>query len=225
MSITLNNTRSYASRGLNLLVYGGPGAGKTTAIKTAPDPIVLSAEGGLLSISDADIPYIEVTDLSVLSEAYKWLVSSDEAKPFQTVCLDSISEIAEVILAKEKKDSKDPRQAYGAMQDQMADLIRAFRDLPGKNVYVSAKMEKSPDENGRLLYQPMMPGTKLGQALPYFFDEVLALRVEPDGEGNPQRALLCDPDGSWTAKDRSGRLDRWEKPDLTHVINKIGGGK
>jgi len=220
----LNNTRSYASRGVKTLVYGGAGAGKTTLVKTAPSPLVLSAEGGLLSISDADIPYIEVSDLFVLRDAYQWLVSSDEAKPFETVCLDSISEIAEVILAKEKKESKDPRQAYGAMQDQMADLIRAFRDLPGKNVYVSAKMEKSPDENGRLLYQPMMPGTKLGQGMPYFFDEVLALRVEADSEGNPQRALLCDPDGSWTAKDRSGRLDRWEKADLGHIIKKIGGG-
>jgi len=77
---------------------------------------------------------------------------------------------------------------------------------------------------GRILYSPSMPGQKTGQALPYFFDEVLALRVERDAEGTPHRALLCHPDGLWTAKDRSGKLDTWEPPDLGAVIAKITGG-
>ena len=38
------------------------------------------------------------------------------------------------MLNAEKKATKDPRQAYGAMQEQMADIIRAFRDLPGRHV-------------------------------------------------------------------------------------------
>jgi hypothetical protein len=139
------------------------------------------------------------------------------------VALDSISEIAEVVLNAEKKATKDPRQAYGAMQEQMADLIRSFRDLPGKNVYMSAKLEKSQDEMGRMLYAPSMPGNKTGQQLPYFFDEVLALRVEKDADGNSQRALMCDSDGLWTAKDRSGKLGQWEAPDLGAIIRKIGG--
>ena len=63
----------------------------------------------------------------------------------------------------------------------------------------------------------------IGQSLPYYFDEVLALRVEKDADGNTQRALMCDSDGLWTAKDRSGRLDAWEAPDLGAIIAKIGG--
>jgi hypothetical protein len=74
-----------------------------------------------------------------------------------------------------------------------------------------------------MMYSPSMPGNKTGQALPYFFDEVLALRVERDAEGKTQRALMCDGDGVWLAKDRSGRLDMWESPDLGAIINKIGG--
>ena len=79
------------------------------------------------------------------------------------------------------------------------------------------------DEMGRVLYAPSMPGNKTGQALPYFFDEVLALRVEKDGDGNTQRALMCDSDGLWLAKDRSGKLDMWEALDLSAVFAKIGG--
>jgi phage nucleotide-binding protein len=223
MAINVKTTGSLAANGVKVLVYGQAGAGKTSLIKTLPSPIVLSAEGGLLSIQDADLPFIEITSMTELQEAYTWLTSSDEAKAYKSVALDSISEIAEVCLNTEKKATKDPRQAYGAMQEQMADIIRAFRDLPGRHVYMSAKLEKTQDEMGRVLYSPSMPGNKTGQALPYFFDEVLALRVEKDGDGNTQRALMCDSDGLWLAKDRSGKLDAWEAPDLSAVIAKIGG--
>ena len=222
MAISLKRTRDLSRNGVKLLVYGAAGAGKTSLIRTLPSPIVLSAEGGLLSIQDADLPYIEIATMDDLRQAYSF-ITSEEGADFKTVALDSISEIAEVVLNAEKKIAKDPRQAYGAMQEQMSDLIRAFRDLPGKHVYMSAKLEKSQDETGRMLYAPSMPGNKVGQSLPYFFDEVLALRVEKDAEGNTQRALMCDSDGLWQAKDRSGKLASWEAPDLGAIIEKING--
>jgi phage nucleotide-binding protein len=222
MSIQLKKTGSLSASGVKLLVYGQAGAGKTSLIKTLPQPIVLSAEGGLLSIQDADLPYLEINSMDDLREAWVWLGTA-EGMGYQSVALDSISEIAEVCLNTEKKATKDPRQAYGAMQEQMADIIRAFRDLPGRHVLMTAKLEKSQDEMARILYAPSMPGNKTGQSLPYFFDEVLALRVERDADGNTQRALMCDGDGSWLAKDRSGKLDAWEAPDLGAIIAKIGG--
>ena len=222
MAINLKSTGNLAGNGVKLLVYGQAGAGKTSLIPTLPNPIVLSAEGGLLSIQDAELPYIEITTMAELQEAYKWLTESAEAAQFESVAIDSISEIAEVCLNYEKKVNKDPRAAYGAMQEQMADIIRVFRDLPAKHVYMSAKLEKTQDEMGRILYAPSMPGNKTGQSLPYFFDEVLALRVERDAEGNSQRALMCDSDGLWLAKDRSGKLESWEAPDLSMIIAKIG---
>lgn len=223
MAINLKRTSGLAANGVKLLVYGQAGAGKTSLIRTLPNPIILSAEAGLLSLTGTDIPYIEITSMAELQEAYLWASSSDEAAGFDSIALDSISEIGEVVLSSEKKATKDPRAAYGAMQEQMGDLIRAFRDLPGKNVYFSAKLEKSQDEMGKLLYNPAMPGKALTQGLPYFFDEVLALRVERDADGNAHRALMCDSDGLWLAKDRSGKLEPWEAPDLGAIIAKIGG--
>jgi energy-coupling factor transporter ATP-binding protein EcfA2 len=222
MAINLKRTSGSSVNGVKMLCYGQSGSGKTTLIRTLPNPIVLSAEGGLLSIQDADLPYIEIASMDDLREAWTWL-NTDEGMAYQSVALDSISEIAEVCLNAEKKATKDPRQAYGAMQEQMADIIRAFRDLPGRHVLMTAKLEKSQDEMARILYAPSMPGNKTGQSLPYFFDEVLALRVERDADGNTQRALMCDGDGSWLAKDRSGKLDTWEAPDLGAIIEKIGG--
>jgi len=222
MAIDVQNTGSTRDGNVKYLIYGQAGAGKTSLIPTMPNPIILSAEGGLLSIRDSNLPFIEIDGMDTLREAYKWLTGSDEAKGFESIALDSISEMGEVCLAAEKAKSKDPRQAYGEMQTTMAEVVRSFRDLP-RHVLFTAKLDKTQDEMGRMLYSPSMPGQKTGQALPYFFDLVLALRVEKDTDGNIQRALMCQSDGLWQAKDRSGKLDAWEAPDLGAIIEKIGG--
>ena len=225
MAINLKRTTEASVSGVKLLVYGQAGAGKTRLVPTLPKPILLSAESGLLSLQGEDIPYITIGTMADLHEAYTWLTESEEAQQYESVALDSLSEIAEVVLSAEKRVAKDPRQAYGEMQDQMTSLIRAFRDLPGKHVYFSAKVEKTQDDMGRLLYAPSMPGNKTGQALPYFFDEVFCLRTsQAQGNVKGYRYLQTQPDFQYVAKDRSGVLDEVERPDLSHIFNKIQQG-
>ncbi len=217
MAIKLKSTKDVHSNGVKMLVYSQSGGGKTTLIRTLPNPVIISAESGLLSLEGCDIPYIEVNDMDTLKEAYEFCVSSD----FQSIALDSISEIAEVVLNAEKKKAKDARMAYGEMDNQMTEIIRAFRDIAGKNVYFSAKLEKQTDEMGRMMYFPSLPGNKTAQKLPYFFDLVMALRIERDTEGNVQRALMVESDGMWLAKQRGTKLSAWESPDLGEIIRKI----
>lgn len=222
MAVKLQTTRNVSANGLKCLVYGAAGAGKTTLIKTMPKPLILSAEGGLLSLADVDIPYIEVGDMETLKEAYAYARDSE----YETIALDSLSEIAEVVLNAEKKTAKDPRQAYGALQDVMGEMIRAFRDLPGKHVLFTAGLEKAIDEQGRVMYAPSMPGNKLGQSLPFFFDLVFALRAEKGKDGAVVRALMTETDGLWQAKARTTaerRLDPYEAPDMSAIIAKLGG--
>lgn len=221
MAINLRSTNTAHRNGLKMVVFGASGSGKTTLIKTLPNPIVLSAEGGLLSINDADIPFIEIKSMNDLMDAYEWVSNADEAKNFQSIALDSISEVAEVVLSTEKRKNKDPRAAYGEMQTLMMDILRSFRDLNGKHVYMTAKMEKAQDETGRIMYAPSMPGNKLSQQIPYLVDECYALRNEKDADGNVQRALMTQSDGLWSVKSRA-KVDSWEAPDLGAIIAKIG---
>lgn len=223
MAISLQRTGGVHAGGVKVLVYGQAGAGKTYLASTVPTPVILSAEAGLLSIRDFDLPYLKISSIQDLHQAAEWIGSS-EAANFETVVVDSLSEIAEVVLADEKLRCKDPRQAYGIMQDTMAQIIRMFRNLP-RHVYMTAKVERQKDELDRIFYYPCIPGNKASQALPYFFDEVFALRCERGEEGAMVRTLQTETDGLWLAKDRSGKLAPWEEPDLGVIFNKIIGGQ
>lgn len=230
--------------GVKALVYGGSGVGKTVLMSTAPVPILISAESGLLSLRkgnlerlvreghlpaqgvDYDVKTIKVSSVEDLAEAHKWCRAHAWTNGFRTVGLDSISEIMEVILSNAKRQVKDPRQAYGELIDKGSMLVREFRDLPGLNVVVAAKMEYSKDEvTGISKYGPSVPGNKMGQAMPYFFDEVFHLGVNKDTAGNPYRFLRTQPDIQYEAKDRSGMLAEIEYPHLGAVFSKVLGAK
>lgn len=223
MAIKLTTSRESARlNGVKMLVYGRAGVGKTMLCATAPNPIIISAESGMLSLRNFDIPVIEISTLDDLVGAFHWASTSAECAQFQTVCLDSITEIGEKVLAHAKTRVKDPRQAYGELIEKMNDTIKAFRDLKGKHVYMSAKSEFVKDEvSGVRTYMPSMPGSKLGQALPYLFDEVFNLDIGKTTEGVEYRFFRTSPDFQYEAKDRSGALDKIERPDLRFVIDKI----
>lgn len=210
--------------GVKMLIYGTSGVGKTTLCATAPQPIILSAEAGLLSLRKFQIPVIEIRTVDDLTEVHRWCQQAAEARQFSTVCIDSITEIGEVVLANAKRQVKDPRQAYGELIEKMMTTIKAFRDLQGKHVYMAAKAAPVKDEMaGVVHYMASMPGSKLGPQLPYLFDEVFRLGINKTPQGEQYRFLQTQPDLQYDAKDRSGALDPIEPPDLNHVISKILG--
>lgn len=225
MAVHITTTQQAAQlHGIKCLVYGKSGAGKTKLAATAPTPIILSAESGILSLREFQIPMIQIKTVADLTEVHQWALNSAEAKQFATIYIDSISEIGEVVLANAKAQVKDPRQAYGELIEKMMATIKAFRDLPGKNVVMAAKQEPIKDEmTGIVQYGPSMPGSKLGPQLPYLFDEVFRLGVGKTPQGVEYRFLQTGPDLQYDAKDRSGSLAPVERPDLSFVFSKILG--
>lgn len=225
VNIQLRNTQNFGKdNGVKILVYSRAGYGKTVLCSTCPNPVILSAESGLLSLASMSLPYIEIRNFGELRDAYVWASSSNEARQFETICLDSVSEIAETCLTAHLAKNKDGRKAYGEMIKEMSEEIRRWRDLKGKHVYMSAKEERIKDEAmGVTLNGPMMPGAKLAQNVPYFPDEVFKLGIENQGMAGSYRYLRTQPDFQNDAKDRSGKLNPIEEPHLGKIINKITG--
>jgi hypothetical protein len=176
-----------------------------------------------LSIAKADIPMIIINSFFDLDEAYRFTNGSHEMRRFQTVCVDSISEIAEKLLGDEKARNKDARKAYGEMQDAIWTYVRLFRDLVGKNVYMTAKTIIRTNSDGTSIAGAMLPGQNLGPGLPYFFDEFFYMGIEhlPPPQVGTYRFLRTMQDNQFEAKDRSGALSPIEEPNLTKVFNKI----
>jgi len=213
-------------QGAKLLVYGESGVGKTTLCQTAPGKtLVVSMESGLLSIKDApNLDAIEVKEAFEIEQIAELL--ENKTLDYDTVCLDSVTEMAEILLSQEKAKSKDPRRAYGEVIEVMIKTMRRFRDLPMHVVFIAKQSRDRDESSGMFHYQPRMVGAKLPTQIPYFFDEVLVLRTFDDenekGKTVTSRWLQTKIGQNYIAKDRSGKLDELESPDLAIIINKLG---
>lgn len=210
------------SHGIKVLVYGRAGMGKTTLCGSAPSPLIISAEAGLLSLRHKKVPVLVVSTMQDVWDAYTWCAKEGRKAGIQTLCLDSISEIAEKVLGVAKKKKNDPRQAYGDMASETLDLVKAFRDLSGFNVVVTAKETTVTDpvtNVGRAA--PTSPGQQVGPALPYLFDEVFHAHTVQDNLNKVHHVLRTKASFNAEAKDRSGALDELEYPDLANIFAKI----
>lgn len=223
MALNFSTTdKESASHGVKMLVYGRAGMGKTTLCGSAPSPLIISAEAGLLSLRRKKIPVLLVTSMQDVWDAYSYCATKGKAQGIRTVCLDSISEIVEKVLLAAKKKTSDGRAAYGDMATQSIELVKAFRDLSGFHVVVTAKEDTKIDpitNVGRA--GPTAPGQQVGQALPYLFDEVFHAFKMQDNTGKEHHVLRTQASFNAEAKDRSGSLDEIEYPDISNIINKI----
>jgi phage nucleotide-binding protein len=211
-TIEITSTKDSVMDGLKVLVYGPSGSGKTTLIKTMPNPLIISSERGLLPLAGFDFPVIHIENEADLRKALKYCKSRE--CEYDSICLDSLTDIAEVVLAEAQGLVKDGRQAYGMLLITMSSFIRDFKKLSGKNVYMTAQ-EEVKEVNGIDLTRPKMPGQALTSALPYAFDEVFRLSSDRKGV----RKLLTEQTATKIAKDRTGKLDKEIDPDLGSVVN------
>lgn len=202
----LHSTKGLGKKGVKVVLYGKSGSRKTRTCATAPTPIILSCEGGLLSIRDQDIPFLEIKNQDDIDLAYEFVM--DNKKDYESVCLDSITDIAEKILTAELRENKDPRKAYGNMFLSIKDIIWTFKDIKKMNVVFTAKrgMIDEP-ESGMSQYVPLLPGNAMLTFLPYEFDEVFYLTTIKNDEGKNRNILLTRGGTEYEAKDRSGSLN------------------
>lgn len=221
--------------GVKMCIYGPSGVGKTMLAATAPNPKILSAENKLLSLSQAnqirifgramDIPVVVVDTVAKLEAAYEFIYANPDLDENgnETIILDSGTEIAEKLLKASKDRFNDGRQIYGEYNDRMVEVLKKFRDLPGRHVVFICRQLRL-GEGANTMFGPSLSGKTIQNDLPYHFDEVLHMAVAVTPEGVKYRCLQTATDIQFEAKDSSGALDPIEEPNLTNIINKIKNG-
>lgn len=156
-----------------------------------------------------------------------------KADTYDTVFLDSITEITRLSFrhaeqmpeaTSARTGAKDTRAAYGLHGRQMVHWLQQLQHAREKNVVFVAVLEKVVDKFNRFIeWRPQLEGGKTGRELPAIVDQVITMNWVDFGDARPVRAFVCTVPNPWgyPAKDRSGRLEQLEPPDLGKLIAKL----
>jgi hypothetical protein len=94
----------------------------------------------------------------------------------------------------------------------------------GKHVVLVGVLERVVDDFNVGTWQLQAEGQKLTRELPGVVDEVITYQFLDFGDGKPpKRGFVCTSPNGWgyPAKDRSGKLDQIEPPDLGKLLSKL----
>lgn len=233
----IQNTKTYHLDRLKFLVYGAPGVGKTSLAGTIDGRVLLiSAEAGTLCLAHKDIDVIDVTvdekgnqvdkehRIDRFGKIYQYLIQPEAREKYDWIFIDSLTEVSQNLLEmlmEQMSGEKDGFKMWGEYAKRARGLIKSFRDLPFYNVVFTALETEDRDENNRRLMRVDMQG-KIGKQLPAFFDEVFWMHSDPE---TSVRMLTTKQTDREVAKDRSGKLDMNEPPDLGAIFKKISGNQ
>lgn len=203
---------------LNVIVYGAPGAGKTTFCATSPKPLIIDVEGGTVSIMGTDIDIVKANTDEDVKEAVTYAIKNG----YKTICIDSLTRYLEIlmdsILAKEIK-TKPQIQHWGELVNQIKKKIWYLQNCGLNSIFVC--LEKEIEEDGQLVKRPNLNG-QLVQAIPAIVDVVGYLKINT----NKERVLAVNPTDRYYAKHRAPKENRIEEdidPDFKILANKIYG--
>jgi len=239
---------STKDRGVNLLrglVFGLSGVGKTTSLGTLPEKetLIVSVERGLLPLADKNYTVAQVKTWNDLRELIAILSDNESeiSKSKKIIAFDSLSEISEMCkkqivhndrkkLITERSGGKrsTPEKVYddlmvmedwGLYRARMMAFIGAVVHLPFHVIFTSLETWTEDKKEGGLYRTPNLNG-KLALEIPAFFDLVLHMEIEKDGDKS-MRIFRTAATSKTVAKDASGKLDEIEVSDWNVIFKKI----
>jgi len=150
----------------------------------------------------------------------------------KTIIIDDLPEAGRLALrfamgqpeAVTKSGAKDLLNVYGTVGRELVGFIQHIQHTP-RNVVLIAILETTRDEFNRPIFEIQLEGSKAARELPGIVDEVIILAHVNLGDNKPFRGFVCTSPNQWNfpAKDRSGKLEQLEPPDLGQLIRKITG--
>jgi hypothetical protein len=145
----------------------------------------------------------------------------DSLTAMSQLCRIHCEQLSEAITDRGKRDT---RAVFGLLANHMLGWLRQVHHARGRNIILIAILERATDETNIATWQPQFEGQKTARELPVIVDEIITMTWIDFGEGKPPvRGFVCTSPNAWSfpAKDRSGKLDQIEPPDLGKLLAKI----
>jgi hypothetical protein len=154
-----------------------------------------------------------------------------QTERYATFFVDSITQMSRLCFTwcksqpgaiSDRSGKPDLRAAYGLLGQEMVGALTHLQHARGKNVVFVAILDERLDDFNRRVFEPQIEGSKTGLQMPGIVDEVVTLAEIKAEDGSSYRAFVThtlNPFG-FPAKDRSGRLEMLEPPDLGALIAK-----
>lgn len=217
---SLRQAREFAlTYGAKSVIYGGPGSGKTPIINTAPRPVMLACEPGLLSMRNSSVPTFFAPDADKIDEFFKWFFHSKEPEAFDTLALDSVSQMCELYLQRAQKQNKHGLAAYGQMARDVMSQLNPLFYMQKKHAYLIAK-QQTLNSNGSNTKIPYFPGQQLPVDVPHLYDFILHLDTQNVPGVGQVKAFRCIGSMDTVARNRTGNLDEFEPPHFGNLVTK-----
>jgi len=204
--------------GVKAIIFGPPGSSKTPTINTCPRPVMLACEPGLLSMRGSTVPTCQAFTPEAIDDFFKWFFNSSETKNFDTLAIDSASQLSDIYLQKALKTNKHGLKAYGDMADDVMSHLRPLFYTKEKHTYVICKQKI---EAG--LARPYFPGNQLNIDVPHLYDFLLHLGIHNVPNMGQVRSLQCNESYDVLARNRTGNLNDYEPPDFGLLVKKALG--
>ncbi len=212
--------------------------GDSIPVRTFADALDIACLVGGVNPSADPSSFFSEAHYQHLRESYPDLIQMIAGK--RIIFVDSITDLTRQAMAwaktrpeafSDKTGKPDTRGAYGLLAREVIGLLKHLQHAQAKTVIFVGILERATDEFNRTTWQPQMEGGKAGRELPGIVDQVITMSLfARDGDGwrheperGEERRLVCragNPFGL-PAKDRSGRLDVTEPPDLGALLSKI----